>query len=47
MDARLRVKVLHSEGHLPIPGSAFLPKPFSLSDLTALVGKQLEFGEES
>ena len=36
-----------AEGHLPIPGSAFLPKPFSLSDLTALVGKQLEFGEES
>ena len=33
-----------AEGHLPIPGSVFLPKPFSLSDLTAMVSKQLEFG---
>ena len=33
-----------AEGHPPIPGSVFLAKPFSLSDLTALVSKQLEFG---
>lgn len=32
-----------AEGHPPVPGSSFLAKPFSLSDLTALVSKQLEF----
>ncbi len=31
-----------AEGHQPIAGSSFLAKPFSLSDLTALVSKQLE-----
>ena len=36
-----------AEGHPPIPGSVFLAKPFSLSDLTALVGKQLELGAGS
>ncbi|MFH5775674.1 ATP-binding protein [Paracoccus sp. NGMCC 1.201697] len=30
-----------AEGHAPVPNSAFLAKPFSLSDLTALVGRQL------
>lgn len=30
------------EGREPIPGAAFLAKPFSLSDLTALVCRQLE-----
>ncbi|RCW86784.1 ATP-binding protein [Paracoccus lutimaris] len=34
-----------SEGHQPIAGAAFLAKPFSLSDLTALVSRQLEFAE--
>lgn len=30
-----------AEGHSPVPNSAFLAKPFSLSDLTAMVGRQL------
>ncbi|MTH76436.1 ATP-binding protein [Paracoccus aestuariivivens] len=30
-----------SEGHVPIPNSVFLPKPFSLTELTALVAQQL------
>lgn len=31
-----------AEGHAPVPNSAFLAKPFSLSDLTTLVVRQLE-----
>ncbi|KGJ02426.1 two-component system, cell cycle sensor histidine kinase and response regulator CckA [Paracoccus halophilus] len=31
-----------AEGQPPVPGSAFLAKPFSLSDLTAMVSRQLE-----
>ncbi|MDS9467227.1 ATP-binding protein [Paracoccus sp. MBLB3053] len=31
-----------SEGRPPVPNSAFLAKPFSLSDLTALVTRQLD-----
>lgn len=30
------------EGRSPVPGSAFLAKPFSLSDLTSLVTRQLD-----
>ncbi|CAM3253724.1 two-component system, cell cycle sensor histidine kinase and response regulator CckA [Paracoccus aminovorans] len=33
---------IFSEGRPPVPDSAFLAKPFSLSDLTALVARQLE-----
>ncbi|WJS83572.1 ATP-binding protein [Paracoccus sp. TOH] len=33
---------IFSEGRPPVPGAAFLSKPFSLSDLTALVTRQLE-----
>ncbi len=33
-----------AEGHEPVPGATFLAKPFSLSDLTAMVTKQLESG---
>lgn len=36
-----------NEGRPPVPNAAFLPKPFSLSDLTALVGRQLELGPSS
>ncbi|WP_420874802.1 ATP-binding protein [Paracoccus versutus] len=35
---------IFSEGRPPVPGAAFLAKPFSLSDLTALVARQLEGG---
>lgn len=31
-----------NEGRDPVPNSAFLAKPFSLSELTALVGRELE-----
>ncbi|MTH34818.1 response regulator [Paracoccus limosus] len=31
-----------AEGHAPVPNSAFLAKPFSLSDLTTLVVRQLD-----
>ncbi|MFC3527311.1 ATP-binding protein [Paracoccus mangrovi] len=34
---------IFAEGHAPVPGATFLAKPFSLSDLTAMVSKQLEF----
>lgn len=34
-----------AEGHEPVPGATFLAKPFSLSELTAMVTKQLEFGQ--
>ncbi|WP_323033825.1 ATP-binding protein [Paracoccus sp. (in: a-proteobacteria)] len=33
---------IFSEGRPPVPDAAFLAKPFSLSDLTALVTRQLE-----
>ena len=33
-----------ADGRPSVPHSAFLPKPFSLSDLTALVSRQLEMG---
>ena len=33
-----------SDGNAAIPNALFLPKPFSLSDLTALVSRQLEMG---
>lgn len=35
---------IFAEGQPPVPNSAFLAKPFSLSDLTALVSRQLELG---
>ena len=31
-----------AEGHAPVPNSVFLAKPFSLSDLTTLVVRQLD-----
>ncbi|SMO36629.1 ATP-binding protein [Paracoccus laeviglucosivorans] len=33
---------IFSDGRPPVPNSVFLAKPFSLSDLTAMVSKQLE-----
>ncbi len=33
---------IFADGNAPIPGASFLAKPFSLSDLTALVSKQLD-----
>ena len=36
-----------ADGHQPVPNSVFLAKPFSLSDLTALVCSQLEMAPAS
>ena len=36
-----------ADGHQPVPNSVFLAKPFSLSDLTALVCRQLEMAPAS
>ena len=33
---------IFADGHPPVPGATFLAKPFSLSDLTAMVGKRLD-----
>jgi two-component system cell cycle sensor histidine kinase/response regulator CckA len=33
---------IFSEGRPPMPDAAFLAKPFSLSELTALVARQLD-----
>ena len=37
---------IFAEGNPPVPNSVFLAKPFSLSELTALVSKQLETAPE-
>lgn len=38
---------IFAEGHAPVPGAGFLAKPFSLSELTAMVSKQLEFEHDA
>lgn len=38
---------IFAEGHAPVPGAGFLAKPFSLSELTAMVSKLLEFEHDA